>query len=881
MLSNWSLFLGGTGLTSRRTAHCHFYQRDEDFFLYDVDALKEQGRWLEVAARYADALSHSTNLASSWVQLGHALKEIGALDEADAAYRSAIACDGADPDPWLHLGHLLKLRNRLEDALAAFETLRTFPNPPNVSQEVRGLHVALLPANRVLRQPVVTETKSALPAELKTVLRQAQSLCREALASDEQSSARPVPQSRGLSRSRDLKGKLVPRAHLIVRDGVFVATTANPQFDILLGAGLPGEWVEIEIGVEADVVFVEPVLLIEHSPHWQRFSYARLRPRNGRFYAIFFLKEPALNLRLNPIQFEGAFKVTHFTLRSIGLFKAIKNARELARETTERALLNGFRPGGIKALKEKLADLLAYPGLDAYQRWTASHGVTTAEGESQRQQVERWPNTPRLSVCLLCDPSNRLKIEETLLSLKEQSYPFWSLSIVSNRPLNDDDRHYLDIVGEGILDISLHETMASAISALAQDYIVTLHAGNLLSPTALFRFAGEIVAGREADVIYSDEDYLHAGKRCEPLFKPDWDPDFQAATGYVGDFLAIRRDLLRDAYLHQTASNDTWPEVVSRVIAKLSNPNVIHITEILHHRSFPLTRHDDLGATASPLPVVDMWPSVSLIIPTRDSVDLLRQCINSLRSQTDYPNVEIIVVDNESTEPATLAYFVEVASAPDISVVRVPGPFNFSKLNNIAIENARGSIIGMVNNDILAIEPDWLKVMVAEAMRPQIGAVGAKLVYPSGHVQHAGIACGVGLVAAHPHKFRAGDDVGYMRRLIAKHRVSAVTAACLLVEKRKYLEVGGMDEEHLEIAFNDVDLCLKLGEAGYHNIFTPQARLIHLESATRGLDITPEKAARYLKEAETMLSRWENNIRHDPYYNVNLTRKREDYSLGD
>jgi GT2 family glycosyltransferase len=850
--------------------------------LYDIDALSAAGRWFGVATLYADAVLRDILSPTNWVQLGHALKESGALSEAEAAYRSAIACDGADPDPWLHLAHLLKLQNRLEDALTTFETLRTFAHPPDVSQEIRGLCVALLPANRMLRQSVGTETTSALPRELRTVLQQTQSLFRKALTEDEEPSLKRVSPSIRLRGRRNLGAKLVPRAHLVIRDGIFVATTSNPQFDILFDGPLSGGWVEIEVGIEAEVPFVEPVLLIEHWQRWQKFSYAKLRPRTGRFHAICFIKEPALNLRLNPIEFAGPFTVTHFTLQPISIFKVIKIAWDLADDTARRGLLSWYRHGSFTNAMQDLAAFLAYPGLDSYQRWTATHGVTTpAESASQYQQVERWLDRPHLSICLLYGPSDGVEIEETLSSLKLQSYLEWSLCIVHNRPLNNEDRRYLDHICEGLPKISLHDSMASAVSAIGQDYVITLHAGSRLSPKALLRFAEEIIEGCDASLIYCDEDHLRDGKRCEPLFKPDWDPDFQAATGYIGDFLAIRCDLLKHAYVHPTSSYETWSEVVSRVIANLSNPRVIHIAEVLHHRRFSQAERDAFATSTSTQPVVDTWPSVSLIIPTRDSVDLLRQCINSLRSQTDYPNVEIVVVDNGSTESTTLAYFNEIESAQNISIVRVPGPFNFSRLNNIAIEHARGSIIGLVNNDILAIEPHWLKVMVTEAVRPQIGAVGAKLLYPSGHVQHAGIACGVGLVAAHPHKFRARDDVGYMHRLSSKHRVSAVTAACLVVEKRKYLEVGGMDEEDLQIAFNDVDFCLKLGKAGYHNLFTPQARLIHLESATRGLDLSPEKAARYLKEAETMLSRWKTIILHDPYYNVNLSRKREDYSVGE
>lgn len=844
--------------------------------------MKTDGHWLDAATAYVESLKRDPLSSSTWVQLGHRLKEGQALDAAENAYRFAIDCDGIDPDPRLHLGHLLKRRGQLAQALKTFIDLQTLAHAPDVAQEIRGLRVALHPANRGTEN-TLGELEPELPVALASGLVDAEAFLTHAIADiDQQEASRATVRVKRFTRKREFRVNLVPKAHLVITNGVFVATTDCAQFAVVSEEPYIVGWVEIDIGIEADVPFVEPIFLIEHSSRWQAHSSVRLKPLNGRFHAICLLAEPVVSLRLDPMGFKGAFTVTHFTLKQIGISKVLKHARKMAPGATSRLLKSWYRHRSLTILTRDLAESLAYPGLDAYQRWLSQYDVpSSAKSALQRQEVARWPKRPALTVCLQFNPSDPVMMEETLSSLKTQSYPDWSLCLLPDRPLRWDEQNHFERTCDGIPGVSIHADITSAIDAAGQGYIVTLTAGNRVSPSALFRIAEEIFARQCADLVYCDEDHLCGEKRCDPLFKPDWDADYQAATGYVGDFFAIRCDLLTNADLKHAFVSENWAKVVLRAIENLSKPSIIHIAEVLHHRRLPPAKVVSNVFSTSAHPVLDVWPSVSLIIPTRDSVDLLRQCIESLRFKTDYPDLDILVIDNGSTEAATLTYLEELAQTPTISVVPVPGPFNFSRLNNIAVARARGTIVGLVNNDILAVEPDWLKIMVTEAVRSQIGAVGAKLLYPSGHVQHAGIACGVGLVAAHPHKFRDLNDSGYMCRLSSKHRVSAVTAACLVVEKRKYLEVGGMDEEHLRIAFNDVDLCLKLGKAGYHNLITPQARLIHLESATRGLDMGPEKTDRYLKEAETMIDRWSSVIHHDPYYSPNLTHEREDYSIKD
>jgi GT2 family glycosyltransferase len=257
---------------------------------------------------------------------------------------------------------------------------------------------------------------------------------------------------------------------------------------------------------------------------------------------------------------------------------------------------------------------------------------------------------------------------------------------------------------------------------------------------------------------------------------------------------------------------------------------------------------------------------------------VLATCIRSIRARTRYDDYEIIIVDNGSVQQRTHDLFAELRADPAIRILARPEPFNFSRLNNAAAREATGTILGLVNNDIEVTHGAWLAEMVALAVRPATGCVGAKLLYPDGRIQHAGVVVGLGGVAGHAHRFARADDPGYLGRLRHVHDVSAVTAACLLIRREVFDAVGGLDEE-LTVAFNDVDFCLRVREAGYRNLWTPFAELTHHESASRGSDITPAKAKRFAQEYAAMQRRWGAALLNDPYYSPHLTYDREEFSL--
>src|SRR5690606_24899046 len=269
-----------------------------------------------------------------------------------------------------------------------------------------------------------------------------------------------------------------------------------------------------------------------------------------------------------------------------------------------------------------------------------------------------------------------------------------------------------------------------------------------------------------------------------------------------------------------------------------------------------------------PLPATP--PKVSLIIPTRDKVELLRMCVESIFSKTTYPDFEVVVVDNQSSDPDALAYLAELEELERVRVLRYDAPFNYSVINNWAVSQCDGEVIGLVNNDIEVISPGWLEEMVSQAIRPGIGAVGAMLYYPNDTIQHAGVVLGVHGVAAHLYCGMPRGYPGHGGRALVTQSLSAVTAACLVVRREVFEQVGGLDEQ-LQVAFNDIDFCLRVRQAGYRNLWTPFAELYHHESASRGKEDTDEKKERFLGEVRCMQKRWDSALLEDPAYNLNLS----------
>lgn len=411
-------------------------------------------------------------------------------------------------------------------------------------------------------------------------------------------------------------------------------------------------------------------------------------------------------------------------------------------------------------------------------------------------------------------------------------------------------------------------------------WLILLGPGDQLSEHALYWFANEARWHPDAVMIYTDDDEVEAGRRCRPRFKPDWSLTHLRATDYIGRAVALNARAVAEAggLLPQNLAGDTW-ELLLRV-GERARDKVRHIPAVLLHRDAeqeklarPLCRRIRFDLPAIP-------PLVSIIIPTRDAVGLLRRCVESLLEKTTYPRFEIVVVDNGSRDPAALDYLAEIAARPGIRVLGFDQPFNYSAINNFAVREACGDVVCLLNNDTEVISPDWLEEMVGHLLQDKVGVVGAKLYYPDGRVQHAGDVVGAGGCANHLHSFIGRDDPGYCNRAIVAQELSAMTAACMVTWRDLYLQLGGLNERWLPVAFNDVDYCLRVRKAGHRVVFTPHAELFHHESVSRGKERGWRKALRSWREVRYMRWKWRQELRRDPFYNPNFTHFRSDFVLG-
>ncbi|SAK69546.1 glycosyltransferase family 2 protein [Caballeronia ptereochthonis] len=554
---------------------------------------------------------------------------------------------------------------------------------------------------------------------------------------------------------------------------------------------------------------------------------------------------------------------------------------------------------------------------DAYARWIETHdSIDDAKRAFLRARAQALVKQPLISILVPACSGDIASLRQTIESVRAQLYPHWELCIAGDASTSPEVaatlREYA--ASDRRIRFSPREEDGPASEAVTGEYVALLGHGDILPEHALCLVAQAIDAHPSARMFYSDEDRLTPeGARVAPYFKSDWNPQLFLVQDLFSHLGVYEAALMRQAGgLRETSGNNPEHDLALRCVEIAGHDAVRHIPHVLYHariaqstptmpRAPAASAHavdahlarvgvkasvSRLGGDAGMLRVRYALPSpaplVSIVIPTRDGVDLLRQCIESIFAKSTYPGFEIVVVDNGSVKPETLAYFDTLRARPNVRVVRDDRPFNFSALNNAAVALARGDFVCLLNNDIEVISPDWLEELVSIAALPGNGAVGACLWYPNDTLQHGGVVLGLGGIAGHMHyKIRRGAP-GYFGRAMAAQNLSVVTAACLVIRKSIYEEVGGLDEE-LAVAFNDVDFCIRVREAGYRNVWTPHAELYHHESATRGTDMAPEKFQRFQREVRLMESRWGDVLLHDPAYNPNLSldTSRPPFALAD
>jgi glycosyltransferase involved in cell wall biosynthesis len=522
---------------------------------------------------------------------------------------------------------------------------------------------------------------------------------------------------------------------------------------------------------------------------------------------------------------------------------------------------------------------------------------------------------PLISVLMPAYNTPEQWLRRAIDSVREQLYPNWELCIADDASTEPHVRKVLEEYSR--LDERIHVRFRDKnghISAASNttlqmangEYVALLDHDDELRSHALYMVIDAINKNPKLDLIYSDEDKIDTtGRRCAYHFKPDWNPDLLTAQNIICHLGVYRTKIVRQVggFREGYEGAQDW-DLALRVSDAIPASHIHHIPHVLYHwrtlagstsvsvseKSYALKTalaavQDHLSRTGTPAQVEpiagryirvlytinDPAPLVSIIIPTRNGVRLLRQCIDSLTKKTTYPKFEIIVIDNQSDDPDAKQYLASLRAKNIANVVTYDKPFNFSAINNFAVQYAKGEVLCLMNNDIEVITDNWLEEMVSHALRSEIGVVGAMLYYPNDTIQHAGVLVGMGGVAGHFYSRCPRGESGYMERARVVQNLSAVTAACLVVQKNIYIETGGMDEVNLTVAFNDIDFCLRVLELGYRNLWTPFAELYHHESATRGPEVTPEKQRRFQREISYMRSRWPHMLENDPAYNPNLT----------
>jgi O-antigen biosynthesis protein len=562
----------------------------------------------------------------------------------------------------------------------------------------------------------------------------------------------------------------------------------------------------------------------------------------------------------------------------------------------------------------------------SYRSWMERNRLTEDDRERICKRIQALRNHPFFSVIVPVFNTEERWLRKCLDSVLHQHYPFWELCIADDASTSPHVRGVLEEYrarDERIKVVyrsskgHISEASNSAMELATGSFVVFLDHDDELAEHALYLIAEEINSNPDADLIYSDEDKIdERGVHSAPHFKPDWNPDLLYCCNYICHLTAYRTEIVRRVGGFRKGFEGSQDHDLLLRFSEATSPSHIHhVPHILYHwrshsgstaRSSAVKGYahtasrkavqehlerQGIAAEVVPAqchhtynrvlyPVPSSPPLVSVIIPTRNHAELLQSCISGIICDTDYPNMEIIIMDNGSDDPGALEYLVELEKLAGARVIHSSRPFNYSFLNNEGVRWASGGILAFLNNDLQVKSSGWLREMVSHAIRPEVGAVGAKLLYPNGRVQHAGVVLGVGGLAEHAFRGFDARDPGYASRLQLTQNYSAVTGACMLTRREVFDEVGGFDALNLAIAYNDVDYCLKVTDAGYRIVWTPYAELFHLESASRGTEETPENRKRLKREAEYMLEKWKKVLQCDFCYNPNFANARADFSLG-
>lgn len=547
-----------------------------------------------------------------------------------------------------------------------------------------------------------------------------------------------------------------------------------------------------------------------------------------------------------------------------------------------------------------------------YNKWYKEH-------ENDNTEFIDFKYNPLISIVIPVYNVSKNVFMECINSIFNQSYRNFEICIADDKSTNEETIEVLSELENFDPRIkikyrkhngNISEATNSAIEISSGEYILFMDDDDLITKDALYQVVKVLNNNPKIDMIYSDEDKLELdGRLSEPNFKPDFSPDTFLGGNYICHLCVYRKSLLDKIGLLRTEYNGAQDFDFALRYSEVTS-NIYHIPKVLYHwRKVPgstavsvynkeyainngkkavedaLKRRNIKAKVRVPLKMTNYIveydiignPKVSIIIPTKDDSRTLDTCLKSIYNKTKYNNFEVLVINNQSQEKETFELFESYSNKyNNFKVIDADYEFNFSKMNNDAVNNCTGDYVLLLNNDTEVLTDNWLEIMLGYAQQNHIGAVGVKLLYPNNTIQHGGIILGLGEMASHAY---IGEDRGFIGtygRLLIPYNYSAVTAACLMVKKEKYLEVNGLDE-NLKVAFNDVDFNLKLLDNGYYNVFLPQVELYHYESKTRGLDTTTKKYKKYVEECNYLKNKWQDKLENDRFYNPNYSLLKDFY----
>ena len=584
-------------------------------------------------------------------------------------------------------------------------------------------------------------------------------------------------------------------------------------------------------------------------------------------------------------------------------------------QRVRRGLAYIRRNGLISTYRRLKMDQAPGKSVQDYQVWISKN--ENWDVKAIQKEIQNFKYQPTISILMPVYNVEQNWLEKCIQSVQNQFYPNWELCMADDYSTDESVRPTLEKYAKSDERIKVvfrsengHISRAtnSALEIATGEFVALLDNDDELAPIAFYEVVKALNENPELDLIYSDEDKIDMqGNRFDPAFKPDWSPDLLLGTNYISHLGVYRRSIMNEIGGFRPGFEGSQDyDLVLRFTEKTTAQRIHHIPKVLYYwRILPTSTAADQStkgyafeaglkavqealvrrgikgtahhAAGNGLYDVEYevlsTDLVSIIIPTRDGYDDMLRCLNSIVAKTSYPNYEIIVADNGSTDERMEKLYAKFKGqlGERFRVESIDIPFNYSRINNLAAQKAKGKYLLFLNNDTEVITPGWITKMVSFAQFERIGMVGAKLYYPNQTIQHAGVIVGLGGAAGHCHHTYPKGDFGYFGKLEINVNYLAVTAACCMIRKADFEQLGGFEEE-LTVAFNDVDLCLREYEAGHDNVWLHGVELYHYESQTRGYENTPEKKARFDQETKFMEDRWGKYIANDPFYNPNLSR---------